>query len=187
MTVLVFGLILFLVPHLLRELGLREAVVDSFPSPGAYKGAFALVALLGLALVIQGKSVAPFIMVWEPPFGLRFISHFIMLPVFWLLLAGIAPMSGLRRKLRNPMVLAATLWGAAHLWANGDLASILLFGGFALWGAIKYVSLWRKTPVPAFETRMLVWDIVTAVLGGVLYWTVFLFHGDLFGVGLVVL
>ena len=185
MTVLILGLILFLLPHTLREFGLREALAGRFPSHGAYKGVYSLIALLGLALIIWGKSIAPFVMVWEPPFGLRNFSHFLMIPVFWLLLAGAMPMSGLRRQLRNPMVLAVTLWGAAHLWTNGDLASMLLFGGFTLWGAIKFFSLWRNTAVPAYRFRMASWDIVSGLLGLVIYWAVFIFHGDLFGVGLV--
>jgi len=185
MTVLVLGLILFLFPHTLREMGLREALAGRFPSPGAYKGVYSLITLAGLVLIIWGKSIAPFVMVWEPPFGMRYLSHFIMMPVFLLVLAGVMPMSWLRVTLRNPLLLGVTLWGAAHLWANGDLASMLLFGGFTLWGATKYFSLWGSAGMAAFEPRMLVWDIVIAGLGMVLYFTLFVFHGDLFGVGLV--
>lgn len=185
MTVLVLGLILFLLPHMSREFGLREALAGRFPSPGAYKGAYSLTALLGLALIVWGKSIAPFVMIWEPPFGLRNFSHFLMMPVFWLLLAGVLPMSGMRRSVRNPMVLGVTLWGAAHLWTNGDLASMLLFGGFTLWGAVKFVTLWGRTAVPVYKFRIVVWDIVGVVLGTAIYWAVFVFHGDLFGVGLV--
>ena len=185
MTILVLGLILFFSPHMLREFGLREALAGNFPSPGAYKGAYSLTALLGLALIIWGKSIAPFVMIWEPPFGLRDYSYYLMIPVFWMLLSSYMPRSWMTCKLRNPMVLAVTLWGAAHLWTNGDLASMLLFGSFTLWGAVKYFSLWRVTEVPAFETRMWLWDIINGVLGSVIFWTVFIFHGDLFGVGLV--
>ena len=185
MAVLVLGLILFLFPHMLRELGLREALAGSFPSPGAYKGAYSLTALLGLALIVWGKSIAPFVMVWEPPFGLRNISYYLMFPVFWLLLASFLPMSGIRRSARNPMVLGVTLWGAAHLWTNGDLASMLLFGGFTLWGAVKFVTLWGRTAVSEYKFRIVIWDIVSGVLGMTVYWAVFVFHGDLFGVGLV--
>ena len=185
MTILVLGLMLFFFPHMLREFGPREALAGKFPSVGAYRGAHSLVVLLGLALIIWGKSIAPFIMIWEPPFGLRHFSYYLMIPVFWMLLSGHMPHSWMTCKLRNPMVLAVALWGAAHLWTNGDLASMLLFGSFTLWAAVKYFSLWRITGVPAFETRMWLWDIVNGVLGSVIFWTVFVFHGDLFGVGLV--
>ena len=185
MTVLVLGLILFLFPHMLREFGLREALAGRFPSPGAYKGAYSLTALLGLALIVWGKSIAPFVMIWEPPFGLRNFSYYLMIPVFWMLLSSYMPHSWMTCKLRNPMVLSVAVWGAAHLWTNGDLASILLFGGFTLWAAIKYFKLWRITEVPAYEFRMGIWDIVNGGLGFVIYWIVFTFHGDLFGVGLV--
>ena len=184
MAILVTGLVLFLFPHMLREFGLRDGLIARSPSPGAYKGVYSLITLLGLILIIWGKSLAPFVMVWDPPFELRHISNFIMAPVFCLFLAGAFPTSWLRINLRNPMVLGVTLWGAAHLWANGDLASLLLFGGFTLWGATKYLRMWRTTEVPAFRARMLIWDLNSIGLGFLIYSVLFLFHGDLFGVGL---
>ena len=185
MALLVLGLILFFFPHSLRELGLRDSLAGRFSSPGAWKGACSLASLLGLGLIIWGKSMAPFIMIWEPPFELRRVSHFIMLPVFWMILAGVGPASWLRRNLRNPMLFGIVLWGAAHLWANGDLASMLLFGSFTLWGAIKFFSLWNLVEAPKPTRAMMYLDVVYALLGAVIYLALFVFHGDLFGVGMV--
>ena len=191
MAVLVAGLILFFLPHSLREFGMRDALMARFSSPSAWKAAYSLVSLSGFGLIIWGKSMAPFVMIWEPPFGLRWVSHFIMLPVFWMILAGVGPASGTRRYLRNPMLLGVTLWGAAHLWANGDLASMLLFGGFTLWGIVKYFSLWHVVEAShatqASHATSGLWyrDVAYALLGLVLYFTLFVFHGDLFGVGMV--
>ena len=188
MAVLVAGLILFFLPHSLREFGMRDALMARFSSPSAWKAAYSLVSLPGFGLIIWGKSMAPFVMIWEPPFGLRWVSHFIMLPVFWMILAGVGPASGTRRYLRNPMLLGVTLWGAAHLWANGDLASMLLFGGFTLWGIVKYFSLWQVVEASqASHATSGLWyrDVAYALLGLVLYFTLFVFHGDLFGVGMV--
>ncbi len=184
MGLLVTGLLLLLVPHSLRELGLRDFVASRLGSRGVYRGAVFVLAVAGLALIVWGKSQAPFVMIWQPPFELRHISNFIMYPVFWLVLAGVLPMSTARWTLRNPMALGVAVWGVAHLWANGDLASMLLFGSFAFWGAIKYLSLFRGTRLPPFRNRMLVWDAIGCTLGSVLYVSVFVFHGDLFGVGL---
>jgi len=184
MAVLVAGLILFLLPHCLREIGLRDGLAARFPSEGAWKGAYSVVSLLGLGLIVWSRSMAPFVMVWEPPFELRQVSHYIMLPVFWLILAGSGPVSWIRHKLRNPMLFGVILWGAAHLWANGDLASMLLFGSFTLWGIVKYCSLWRLVPAPRSNRRMLALDLVYALLGSVLYAVLFVFHGHLFGIGL---
>lgn len=183
MWMLSAGLILFLLPHLVRELGLREPLRRRLPSEGAYKGLYSLVALAGLGLIILGKSRAPFIMIWEPPFELRYISHLLMIPAFMLVLLGNLPPSYLRRVLGHPMLLGVCLWGAAHLWANGDLASMLLFGSFTVWAAFKFIALSRSTSASARPPAWK-WDITAVVAGLLGYVIISVFHGQLFGVGL---
>ena len=180
---LIIGLLLFLIPHLLRELGLRDRLIEALPSEGAYKGAFSLAALLGLGLIILGKGQASFSMLWQPFFEWRVLSHVLMLPAFILLAAGNMPSSHLGATVRNPMVLGVVLWGTAHLWANGDLASVLLFGSFTVWGVVKFTSLARNYELPAKSPRIF-WDIIAVVVGLILYGLITIFHGQLFGVGL---
>ena len=80
MPLLVIGLLLFFIPHLLRETGLRDHVLGKLPSAAAYKGAFSLAAAIGICLIVLGKSQATFFTVWQPPFEWRVVSHFLMLP-----------------------------------------------------------------------------------------------------------
>lgn len=180
---LIVGLLLFFLPHLFRELGLRQRLIETLPSEGAYKGIYSLLALAGLVLIVMGKGQGDFVMVWEPRFELRGISHVLMIPVFILVAAGNMPMSWLRKNLRNPMMLGTFLWGIAHLWSNGDLASILLFGGFALWAAFKFVSLGLRHG-PVETNASLMWDGIALVVGLVFYFVFAVLHGELFGVGL---
>ena len=109
MPLLIIGLLLFLLPHLLRELGLRDRLIETLLSEAAYKGAFSLAALLGLGLIILGKGQASFSMVWQPFFEWRGLSHVLMLPAFILLAAGNMPSSHLGATVRNPMVLGVVL------------------------------------------------------------------------------
>jgi len=182
MTVLVLGLILFLAPHLLREMGLRQPLKDTLPSEAAYMGLYSLVTLAGLVLIVWGKSRAPFQMIWQPIFEWRSLSLMLMIPALVCLVAGNLPLSHLRKLLRNPMLLGVLLWSLSHLWSNGDLASMLLFGSFALWSAIKMISL-RDAAAGSSKSPSFVWDIA-AVLGGLaLYVVIGSYHGQLFGVG----
>lgn len=183
MGILITGLLLFIVPHLLREIGLRDSLMHALPSVGAYKGLFSLVALVGLAAIIYGKSQAPFIMLWQPIYELRYISHVIMLPAVILVIAGNLPLGHLRQQLRNPMLAGVTLWGVAHLWSNGDLASVILFGTFCLWAGFKFVARSLAEPVNAGQASLL-WDAIALVFGLALYALVSIYHGQLFGVGL---
>ena len=180
---LILGLMLFFALHLLRETGFRQAVIDACPSENAYKGIYSLLALLGLGLIIWGKSIAPFNMVWQPIYELRYISNVLMIPAFVLVMAGNMPPSYIRQTLRNPMLLGVTFWGLAHLWSNGDMASMLLFGGFSLWAGFKFVTM-GLDPKPTSRSPSLLWDVIAVVLGLILYVVVSLFHGQLFGVGL---
>ena len=182
MTLLILGLALFIGPHLLRELQLQP-VLSSRLGDNVYKIAFTATALLGLLLIVWGKSASPFIMLYEPRYELRNISHFAMLPAFILLVAGNLPLSYLRSITLNPMVLGTAIWGAAHLWANGDLASVVLFGSLTVWAIIKFASLATSTRSGAARPSVL-WDAVAIVLGTILYGVVAVFHGQLFGIGL---
>jgi uncharacterized membrane protein len=42
------------------------------------------------------------------------------------------------------MLMAVMLWAFAHLLANGDLASVLLFGSFLAYGAYDMISANRR-------------------------------------------
>jgi uncharacterized membrane protein len=181
--ILLIGLLLFILPHLLREFGLRQAVIASRSSLGVYKGLYSLTAITGLMLIIWGKSLSPFIMVWQPIYELRYISHLLMLPALVLLVAGNVPATYLSKYLKNPMLLAVVFWGLAHLWSNGDLASTLLFGSFALWGSVKFVAL-AYSDDTASNPKSLVWDVISIIGGLGLYVGISLYHGQLFGVGL---
>lgn len=182
MSILVLGLILFFAPHLLREFGLRQRLRDTLPSEGAYMGLYSLVVLAGLCLIIWGKSIAPFQMVWQPIFEWRSLSLMLMIPALICVVAGNVPPSHLRKLLRNPMLIGILLWSLSHLWSNGDLASMLLFGSFGVWSCTKIVSLRNVVNVESRPPEF-IWDIICLLGGLVLYVVIGLYHGELFGVG----
>ncbi len=183
MGILLAGLILFFAPHLLRELGLRQPVKNRLPSDATYKGLYSLITLVGLGLIVWGKSVSSFQMIWQPIFEWRSLSLMLMIPALVLLVAGNVPLSYLRKYVRNPMLFGVLLWSLSHLWSNGDLASFLLFGSFAVWSGIKIISLAKLADVHS-KSPSLLWDIISIVGGLGLYALIAIYHGQLFGVGL---
>ena len=182
MTVLVLGLTLFFAPHVLRELGLRQPLKDALPSEGAYMALYSLVSLAGLVLIIWGKSLAPFQMIWQPVYEWRSLSLMLMIPAMICIVAGNIPLSYLRKILRNPMLVGILLWSLSHLWSNGDLASMLLFGSFALWSSVKMCTLRAVVDVQP-KSPGFIWDIISLLVGLGLYAVIGLYHGELFGVG----
>jgi uncharacterized membrane protein len=88
----------------------------------------------------------------------------------------------IRRVLRHPMLAGILIWAAFHLLANGDLASNILFGAFALWAVFAILSAeYRGKRLGSGEGSLKV-DLAGAAAGLLVYAIVFYFHADLFGV-----
>ena len=147
MILLLIGLILFLGIHMLPVFAARrEHLVARFGSIG-YRVAFSVLAGIGLVAIIYGYGMARAdgsMALWYPPVWTRHLTLLLMVPVFVLLVAAYLPTGHIRKRTRHPMILAVKIWAFAHLLANGDLASVLLFGGFLAWGVIDRISLKRR-------------------------------------------
>jgi uncharacterized membrane protein len=50
----------------------------------------------------------------------------------------------IRRTLKHPMLAGVKVWALAHLLANGDLGSILLFGAILAWAVAARISVKRR-------------------------------------------
>ena len=180
--------------HLLREFGLRDQLQTRLGTR-RYRLLFSVGILISLVLIVQGKSGAPFIQLWVPPFNLRSLTHLIMLSATMLFIAGSLPHSFTRDLVIHPMLLGVILWGVAHLISNGDLASVLLFGSLPAWAIVKVVSLERvrrgainaatQPGSPPALRPALQWDAAAIVLGVIAYTLFLVFHGQLFGLALI--
>jgi uncharacterized membrane protein len=66
-----------------------------------------------------------------------------MLPVFPLLFAAYLP-GKIKAKVRHPMLAAIKFWALAHLIANSDLASIILFSSFLAYAVVDRILIKRR-------------------------------------------
>lgn len=132
MITLVFGLVLWTLAHIFKRVapGPRASLQNRMGD--ASKGIFAVAILAALALIIIGFRTAPHIPVYEPPTFLRHVNNLLMLIAVALFGLGNSR-SRFRGMLRHPMLTGGTVWAVAHLLANGDLASVFLFGWILLW------------------------------------------------------
>lgn len=186
MLLLGLGLCLFIGAQLFSELGLKAAICAKH-SLGSYKLIHRLISLLGLIFIVWGRSNAPFITLWQPRFELQFISQIVMIPSIILVVSAYLPGSAIRQELVHPLLFATLIWSLAHLWANADLASVMLFGSFLLWSLIKLYCLFRaqiNLPELNSSTVHFGWDVLAITLGFLLYGFIALYHGQLFGIGL---
>ena len=75
----------------------------------------------------------------------------------------------LKRKLRAPFALAVLFWGAGHLFANGDMATVVLAGGLMLVAAIMFALAWKNHVEPPTHPQEKLLDVAAILTGAILY------------------
>ena len=183
MLLLALGLILFFAIHLVPTApALRNALVERFGAT-AYRIIFSVLSFAGLALIVYGYHKLQLNpgknpVLWDPPVWTKHIAFLLMIPALIALVAAYVP-SCIRTTLKHPMLVSIKIWALAHLLANGDLASLALFGGFLAFAVYDRISLKHRTDGlgPLGNAKGgLVGDIV-AVAGGLVAWAFILLWG----------
>ena len=130
-------------------------------------------------------SEAEFQPIWEPLYWSRNVVIVTMLFVFYLFAAADMK-SNIKRFIRHPMLLGVLLWSCVHLFANGDLASIMLFGSFAIYALFAIISANLRGALLQKEKYPVKNDIVSVVAGLVAYAVfVLVIHPYLMGVPVI--
>ena len=144
----------FLGTHFVSSTPLRGALVRALGERG-YLAVYSVAAFATLGWMIWAYTRAPTQPLWP---GLRLLPALAM--PFALILAACAystrnptaigqsiamrnnePARGIIRVTRHPLMWGIMLWGATHVLARGDLASLLFFGGFLVLAALGTVLI----------------------------------------------
>ncbi|KAA0123269.1 NnrU family protein [Methylobacterium sp. P1-11] len=150
MVLLILGLVLFLGTHAFSMARARRAAIVGRIGVGRFKLGYTALSLLGLVLIGIGfhdYRLSGYIPVWDPPVWTRHLALTLVWAAFVCLAAAYLP-GRIRAKTKHPMLLAVKIWATAHLLANGDLGSILLFGGFLAWAVAARISAKRRDLAP---------------------------------------
>jgi hypothetical protein len=126
---LAVGLFLFVFGHLaMSSAPLRGPLVTRF-GEGGFQGLYSLVAFVGLGLIVWGYTLAPYVLIFEPPTWTRWIPNVVMPLAYTLLVMGYTTPSptmagmadraasgpkGIQRITRHPALWGFALWGLAH-------------------------------------------------------------------------
>ncbi|HEX9628362.1 MAG TPA: NnrU family protein [Acidiferrobacterales bacterium] len=184
MWLLVVGMVVFFGVHLVPSSPvLRDALVARLGEAG-YKGLFSVLSLLGFALLVVGTARAESMPIWQPPAWGRYAALALMPFAFISLAAAYLP-SNVKRWTRHPMLWGVVIWAAAHLSANGDLASALLFGSFGVYALFGMASANRRGAQLAARRRARGWDVALVTVGLAAYGTVLVLHAQLFGAAVI--
>jgi uncharacterized membrane protein len=192
MALLIGGLALFFLVHLLPSLAAVRGPLVAKLGFGIYRGLFSVVSAAGLVLIVLGYGEMQGLaranpQLWIPPPWIKHVVLLLMIPAMILLVAAYVP-SRIRTAVRHPMLTALMIWAFAHLLANGDLASILLFGSFLAYAVFDRISVMtRASPGPLGDAKGGTLQDVLAIVGGLALYALLLFwgHARLTGVALL--
>ncbi|MFN6924660.1 MAG: NnrU family protein [Tabrizicola sp.] len=162
MILIVLGLALWWAAHLFKRLApARRAAMGD-----AGRGAVALGVLAGLVLMVIGYRGVEQIDLWYPPAFLTHVNNLLMLFAVYLYAAS-GMKTRITRVIRHPQLTAVKVWAVAHLLVNGDLASVILFGGILAWAVVEVIVINRAEPRPAPPAPAPVGREIGAVVGAV--------------------
>ena len=184
--ILIAGLLVFLATHVFVSMrGARAAAMARLGVTG-YRVVFSVVSIAGLVLIVWGYGLYrahEWIDVWSPPAFTRHIAALLML-FSVIFMTGVFFQSHVKARLKYPMLASVKTWALAHLIANGDLGSILMFGTFVGWAVFARISAKRRTDeVAAVAPKGYTNDAIVVLLGIVVYLALgYVFHPVFIGV-----
>jgi uncharacterized membrane protein len=147
---MILGLLLWSAAHLFKRLAPEARV--GMGDRG--KGLVTLGVLAGVVLMVIGyRAWDSGVFFWYRSPALVGINNLLMLFAVYLFAA-----SGMKTRItgviRHPQLTAVKVWAVAHILANGDLESVVLFGGLLAWAVVEVILInraqraWTR-PAPA--------------------------------------
>ncbi|MDK1493623.1 NnrU family protein [Sinorhizobium sp. 7-81] len=175
----------FLALHMVPAMPkLREWLIQRLGRKGYFAG-YSLLSIVALAWVFHAALTLDFIPLWDPapwqawvtfvlaPLGIFFVlaGLFSENPLSISIFQGTGGTGAVVSITRHPVLWGFLVWAAGHVIPNGDLRSLVLFGGFALFAAGGFLMIERrarrrlgdKWPSAAAGTSILPF---AAILGG---------------------
>ncbi len=182
MILLVITILLFSAVHLVPVLPkTKSSLKNRFGT--AYGFLFGMAATITLAGIIAAWSFTDFEPVFEPGKYSRYYNMAFSFFAF-LFLGAFFFRGKLRQITRFPFAIAVILWAIGHLIANGDLASIILFGGLLTF-AIIFIAMGLANKVfPTLVVRE-GHDTLSLVAGASVYIAMVQLHEIIIGVPVI--
>jgi uncharacterized membrane protein len=147
---LILGLLLWSGAHLFKRLApaRRAAMGDKG------KGIVAVALVVSVVLMVIGyRGWDSGVFFWNRNAALVGINNLLMLLAVYLYAAS-GMKTRITARIRHPQLTAVKVWAFAHILANGDLESLVLFGGLLAWAVAEVILInraqreWTR-PAPA--------------------------------------
>lgn len=166
--ILILGVFLWADVHWIKRLmpNVRKKMDARFGA-GPARGIISVLILGSIVMMVIGFRRSDYIPIYTPFEGVGPINNFLMLVAVACMGMG-ASKGKMRTWLRHPMLTGVVIWMVAHLLVNGDLASLILFGGMGFWAVATMVLInraegpWKRPEPgpPAGDIRLIVITII---------------------------
>jgi uncharacterized membrane protein len=161
MAQLAIAALLFVGSHFgLSSPAVRALLVARF-GERLFAGLYSLLQIALLVWLVRSYAMAPVLPLWSPPNWTAWIPLIAMAPALLLMVGGLIQpnptavmqdakgppdpaVRGMLTVTRHPMMWAFALWALSHLAANGDAASVVLFGAIALLALVGTLAIDAK-------------------------------------------
>ena len=161
MNEFIFSVLVFTLAHIIPPSPPVRTRLIALMGRRIYLLAYSLLSIALLTWMIMAAQRAPHIELWgEAPWQSQ-VTIFIMPLAIWLLLGGLfepnvlsislrkkdmaTPLGLPARVTRHPVLWGFLLWALTHLLPNGDVVSLVLFGGMALLAVFGFFIVDRRT------------------------------------------
>tara|TARA_R110002110_G_scaffold90632_4_gene235573 strand:+ start:4580 stop:5122 length:543 start_codon:yes stop_codon:yes gene_type:complete len=136
MTLLVSGLALWIAAHLFRRVMPRQReAMGKWGRP-----VVAVLIVISLVMIVFGYRQADETFLYVLPGWSWHLNNLLMLVAIFLMDVG-RVRGVVRTWIRHPMLTGVLVWSVAHLLVNGDLPSLVLFGGMAVWAVLEIIVI----------------------------------------------
>jgi len=152
---------------ILSSVAVRGPIIKALGING-FRTLYSALALAGLAWTIVAYGAAPHDLLWIDTPGLKHLPLLVMPFACILVVCGFStqnvtmlagerylegprPLWGIVTVTRHPALWGTGLWAVAHLLANGDQASLILFSGIAIlsFGGMAHIDHRRRASLGA--------------------------------------
>ena len=187
MTLLIAGLILWSGVHFIPSLAtpFKQNLIAKLGNQ-QYRLLFSAIVILSIVLMVFGWRNIEIAAVYQPPVWGARVTGLLMLLMF-ILFSAAHSKTRIKRFIRHPQLTGLIVWSIAHLLANGDNRSLILFGGLGIWAIIEILlinkreGLWVKPEPAALKS-----EAIMLLTGLAMFAVLLLAHPYLFGVSPIV-
>ena len=157
---LIAAMFVFIGSHIFISSALVRGPLIAKLGDGRFKTVYSLIAVAAIYWVVSAFINAPDVVYWQPHTAFKHLSLSFMLVACIFIIAGLTPTNptlvgatagqlakgphGIFRITRHPMMWGFALWGILHVLANGNGASLIFFGGFAVLALVGTYQLDRR-------------------------------------------